>query len=72
MKLSKRLKSRKIKGWIDIKKRKPNHEGNYIVEFNGHEIPAYWDGKSFYELSFDQSPDWIPARYYTKLPKFEI
>lgn len=55
---------------IDIKKEKPKKEGTYIVWFNGVVSAAYWVDGAFYELNFDQSPDFIEVDFFAYLPKY--
>ena len=54
---------------IDIKEQLPKNEDVYIVWFNGIVTTAYWTNGGFYELNFDQSPDFISVDYFAYLPK---
>lgn len=54
--------------WKNVSIEKPKEEGYYIIYFNGVIGCAYWIDGAFYDLTYDQSPDFIPVEWYQELP----
>lgn len=54
-------------GFVHVDSVETIDEGYYIGYFNGEVIPIYRMGGIFYELSFDQSPDFLPIKYFKEL-----